>query len=631
MISKATNIEKTVGYIRASSDQQMAASPARQKADCREIAKRFQLLPIEDGGWYEEAKGRSGLRRDNRDALGRLLVDAQDGKFSHLVVSESSRLGREKLSHQMALYEQILDTGVRLFAGSREIELDNLASWILESVAAHEQRKESQTIAERSTSGKRSKLALQDENRKPEYIGPVLPGLMKVYLFQGEVLHIARYSDPPKKYTKSKGAVCELRPTDDLNEIDGIRAMFDAMADGKNSREAADVLNSYGIRTRKTKKFPDGNLWAPPEARNLARLRQYIGDYVVGEHRRGQFHKVTDGSEIIHGVCEPIIDRAVWEAAQGTLDALRRNPGRRSRDPQYLLSGLIFSPNGHPLYGSKAGSGKRTYTEYTGRIYEIGQRRLSILCELIDNAVLSELRGFLSDPAIIADMEAKLVEDLRTVEAVADPTAAELKSVRDKIERAMGKLFEVDNPRIAEYVEKEVAKLEKRERELKERQDRTRERGQRTAEVKKILGFLPTLLESPDPELGTALAACIDRVVLRRVGNGWEAVIEFPDGGGSIVLDDRKINGHLVCHQVADWIDERGETCNAEVSEMFGIKPSSVWHVINRANGRGRNIQRIRPGVYVSSGNNEPAEPSGWFSASEVLRSLALRELQIVA
>lgn len=616
---------RTAAYIRASSDQQMDASPARQKADCRAIAKRFDLPPIEEGGFYAEPQARSGLRMDNREALARLIVDAEKGLFDVVIIAEASRLSREEFLEQAALWKRIRDAGVRLYTDKGEMRFDDLASILQMAIDAHQANTESKNLAFRTTSGKRAKLALEDDNREAEYLNALIPGFKKEFHLGGKIVHVSRFRDPPRSYIKPKGAVCRIVPTDDPNELEAVKAMFQALADGKNSREAADAFNAYGIPT------PAGNPWIPSLIRQLARKREYIGECLVGQchdKKKPRFARVAQEPTIIENICPPIIDRETWDEAQRTLSVLRGNPGRQSRDPKYLLSGLVYSEAGLPMYGRKC-TGDRSYIEWKNPRVKLadGHQMLSIRCRYLDNAVLGLLKGMLSDPEAMRDVEESILEELRSVEAVADPTAAELQSVRETIERAAKRIVMVEDDGAVVAINAELRRLRAREKELRLSQDRTKERGQRTASVRNALAQLPALLESPAPELGNVLAAIIDRIVVSRTGAGWKAEIQLSEGE-TLPLEDRDICGEMICHKVADFIEERGQVTTEEITEAFGIRSRSVSGVIKRAISRGRAISKPGKGIYASTADIRSSEDRACGLTLRIFAALIMPELR---
>lgn len=595
--------ERTVAYIRASSDQQMAASPSRQKADCRAIAKRFELPPIEDDAFYAEDKGRSGLKRENRTALAQMILDAEDGKFNAVIIAETSRLSREEFLDQADLWKRIRDTGVRLYTSFGEVDFTDTGAVLQMVIHAQQAHQEAKTLAFRTTSGKRAKLALEDASREPEYLNGLVPGYMKQFHIGGKLVHVARYSDPARSYIKPKGAICRIVPTDNVKELKAVKAMFQALADGQNSREAADVFNSFGMRT------PDGNPWIPTLVRKLARKREYIGECLVGQYygkKKGQFASITPEPTIIENICPAIIDRATWDEAQRTLDILKGNPGRQSREPKYLLSGLVYSEAGLPMYG-RVCAGDVSYIEWKNPKLKPtlakDHKMLSIRCKYLDGAVLNLLKGILSDPEAMREVEESILEELRSVEAVADPTAAELQSVRETIERATKRIVLVEDDGAITAINAEIRRLRAREKELRQSHDRTKERGQRTLSVRNALAQLPALLDSPAPELGNVLSAIIDRIVVSRAGAGWSAEIQLMEGE-ILPLEDRDICGEMVCHKVADFIEERGQVTTEEITEAFGIRSRSVSGVIKRAISRGRAIEKVGKGVYTSAADS---------------------------
>lgn len=594
MISKATkkNAEKTAAYIRASSDKQMAASPTRQRGDCTEIAKRFDLPSPSD--WYVESAGRSGLKRKGRAALAQLLVDAQDGKFDYLVISEASRMSREKLKHQFELFQRITETGVRIFSDAGEIDLDDFASWMQYSFEGYKAREEAGRLGKRVVSGIRTKLGLTQEERDPEYLLRAYPGFVKRYYRDGKLIHTTRYSDPPKSFIKPPGAVCKLEITDDLEELEAVREVFDILASGQNSQVACEAFNNRGMKTK------NGNPWTPQEIRRLVRRRQFVGQMVYGQRTTAEFNKVTDGPTVFDDICPRLIDQRIYDEAIATLDALKTNMGRKSRFPKYMLSGLLVTPTGRKMFG-RVVSGKPTYSDSgTDERFprDADEGYLQIRCELIDNAVLAALRSHLLNPQNLEVIQKELIKEARLTDAVSDPTIAELNAVTEKLNQVAENAMYATHAKLLERMQEEMQKLEQRQEELQQHIERKEERKKRSAEVADLLAKLPRALGEPNPELSEIFAGLIRQLEISHDGLGWIARIDFAEGG-SIHLDDRDINGHMECHKTADVLMEKGEATTRELAEAVGIGVSAVNIRLKRAIQRGRPIVKKAKGVWV--------------------------------
>jgi hypothetical protein len=54
----------------------------------------------------------------------------------------------------------------------------------------------------------------------------------------------------------------------------------------------------------------------------------------------------------------------------------------------------------------------------------------------------------------------------------------------------------------------------------------------------------------------------------------------------------------MVCHQLADFIMERGQATTEEITQATGVPSKSVGCVVKRAVSRGRMIERKSLGVY---------------------------------
>jgi DNA invertase Pin-like site-specific DNA recombinase len=104
------------------------------------------------------------------------------------------------------------------------------------------------------------------------------------------------------------------------DEAETIREIFRGRADGKSWSELADVLNRAGHKPRRGERFVFSR------AKDIVRNDVYLG-------------VLRSGALVNRNAHEPIIDRALWEAANG-----HRGSTARSDATMFLLAGLVRCP-----------------------------------------------------------------------------------------------------------------------------------------------------------------------------------------------------------------------------------------------------------------------------------------------
>ena len=109
-----------------------------------------------------------------------------------------------------------------------------------------------------------------------------------------------------------------------------VREAFTLFARGGSLGKVADHLNVAGVRTRATKKAPNGNPWVITSARDFLRREVYIGVRTRGKDYREE------------GAHEALVDDVTWKRVQRRLKPKADGPVHRTRGEGHVLGeGLI--------------------------------------------------------------------------------------------------------------------------------------------------------------------------------------------------------------------------------------------------------------------------------------------------
>jgi site-specific DNA recombinase len=107
----------------------------------------------------------------------------------------------------------------------------------------------------------------------------------------------------------------------------------------RRRKTVADELNKAGYRTRNGSKFSDTTITRLIEDPTAKGIRRANHTKSLGEGRKWVPKPQTEWVEL---AIEPIIDTELWEEANRTLHAVRRNPRKPARRSVQLFAGLTF-------------------------------------------------------------------------------------------------------------------------------------------------------------------------------------------------------------------------------------------------------------------------------------------------
>lgn len=262
-------------------------------------------------------------------------------------------------------------------------------------------------IVKRTQRGKRAKIA---EGKLPGY-GP------------------APYGYTWRLAPKGRNAQHLVRVGLDSDPIKApvVRAMFTDLVHGRSLAQIAANLDAEGIPTPGRAAY-----WRPSSIRDILRNPVYCGDAYAdrwtfgGPTRRTFVERPVEERTLLPGVAEPIVDRTLWERAQGILDFNRTSVRRLPANPEdFLLRSRIRCVCCGSLMTPQSAHNRR-YLSY--RCTGVAQRRKHcpngshIAAPGIDADIWRRVEALLLNPERLADY----LDDL---EHEADPGAAERDAV----------------------------------------------------------------------------------------------------------------------------------------------------------------------------------------------------------
>ena len=121
--------------------------------------------------------------------------------------------------------------------------------------------------------------------------------------------------------------------------------------------------------------------------------------------------EVTHRKDVHPGQHAPIVDRAMWDAVQALLasNAGDRMAASRAKEPS-LLAGLLHDPAGRPMTATHAVKQGKRYRYYVSRPLLTETRAnaadaVRLPAAELERVVWDQVQAWLSDPAVIADVE----------------------------------------------------------------------------------------------------------------------------------------------------------------------------------------------------------------------------------
>ena len=349
-------------------------------------------------------RARSGRSMVGREALLRLLADAEAGQIDRVLVYKYDRLGRN-LAETSAIIAQLEDSGLEVVSVTEG--KDQLARGVQLVVAEHYSR----ALAERTRDG----------------------------LMQRFKQHASTGGPPPYGYQAvEENGTKRLRVSEP--EVAIVRGIFGDYLGGKGFKEIAHDLHRRGVPTRR------GGPWTFASVRAILRNLVYTGKVSFNRRRfklsRKTGHRVPEWRD--EG------DVMSWEdeslriiGADDHAEVLRRfadraRPESRPRASNSIrpFTGLIYCENGHRCYSRQSRNAKGNYYYYA---CGVRQRTSKDVC---DNAAV------VREDLLVRDITHTFGEVFADAEGIIAEATAEAErmvgSSREESARVKCQLVEID-------------------------------------------------------------------------------------------------------------------------------------------------------------------------------------------
>lgn len=409
------------GYVRVSTDEQvregygLAAQWQAVHSYC--AAQSWELAEV-----YSDA-GRSGKSLRGREALARLLDDAERRRFERVVFWKLDRLARN-LRDLLDICDRLEAAGVGIVSIQEGIDTGTAAGRMYRNVLGSLAEFERELIVERIKAG------IAEKARQGELVGPL-----------------------PLGYTRDEsGAITPDRVVAPL-----IRDAFARYATGEHSlREMARWANELGLRSL------EGNCIDRLSVRKILTNVAYMGQ-VAYYSRRG-------GGVVAKGKHPAIVDAALFAEVQKTLTCRRRYtpPARPFGREPYPLSGVAAcGACGAPLLGcASIVLGKYRYRHMRCSTAQRQGREACpqpmVRAEVLEAQIAAYVGGMRLPPEYLGEVVAELRR--RQQSAPADPS--EVEGLGREVERwrrlfVLGEIDEERYRREASPLRRRLAELQR--------------------------------------------------------------------------------------------------------------------------------------------------------------------------
>ena len=366
---------KTVIYARVSTLDQ---HPENQIIDLKDYVKRNDLELVEI---YED---KTSGAKESRPELDRMMKDARQKKFKHVVFWKVDRLGRNSVSW-INIHYILVQYKVNLYVGKSSSpydlnsEMDELVFKVLTSITTYDNK----LRLKRSVNGK-----IQSLKNGQTFVGGTVP----------------------VGYTVDNNKCLQIHPTE--SEI--VRDIFKRYLNGESTMDIKVWLNSTSLKPRRS------IVWGLGSIQKILKNPLYIGKqtfeftkkYPNSIDKNGKSTKRQEVFERVDIKIPPIIDVKVFENVQKKIE---ENPRMTSNNHKSLLKGIIECGHcGRKLGHRFRGKNNHYYGVCTEREWVIGQGskgkhinhcdlKKSLILEKTDSVVTENVLKIISTSSVVKE------------------------------------------------------------------------------------------------------------------------------------------------------------------------------------------------------------------------------------
>lgn len=417
MLDNNLKNNNAVIYARYSSAGQNETTIATQIKECTKIAteKGYKIIKT----YSDEAK--SG-RNDNRPEFQNMITDAEEGRFSTLIMYLPNRFARN-YRDSVKYYQKLKEYGVRILSPKNEYDgLIGDLIWLIDSDEAEK----------------------YSENLSATVVDALNSTVSNGFSIGGHRL---------LGYTSIESGKNRIVTVNE-DEAPIVRRIFQGVADGIPPKKIYDVLNQEGYRTANGKPFSINSF------QHALKNRKYIGEFWWKE-------------QMYPNIFPQLIDKDVFERVQNILSEKSHGNGGGKAKNSFLLSGKAFCGYcGSRLVGTTA---KKVFPYYNCSLKwrkkecsKKGEPSEDLEISII-NAVIHHLRKYIDTTQVAKTVEANYRKSV--INEKIKTTKSELSSIDKEFNKLMRTLYRTNVHSAISHINDNLEALEKRkEQKLKELQ-----------------------------------------------------------------------------------------------------------------------------------------------------------------
>lgn len=482
-------MQRAVGYLRVS-----PASAAEN--DTIENQRTFlirycQQHAIDLIDIYEDDQVTGALPMEHRRGGGRLLRDAESGRFDVILIYAIDRLGRDQIE-SLLVARQLNERGLQLLSMTEPFDTRTPMGMFFFSLMAGKAEMERHQILARTALGK----------QKAAEEGRWNGGRRHPYGYRLEERHLVPY--PP--------------------HAEVVRRIFALAAEGMSAGAVGRLLTAEGIPG------PDSEVWGASTVRRILANRLYTGEAVYRTFQvirsRGESKLIrSDPSAHISYTVPALITVEQFQRAQQALQ-IRRPERRRSYD--YLLTGFLRCSCGAPMGGTAMTRGAHVYRYYRCSSRERGACQPcggpKIPSDAIEAAVWAQIEGYIREPEMLlgelrqtAHQLVEPFDEIASAEQALAAKAVEQERITGAYTRGiLGADADAILARELLRIKRESQELTERLEDLQARELRQRVVAEQLAAAEETLHWLSGLTREPDFDTRRrALQRLLETIVVR--------------------------------------------------------------------------------------------------------------------
>jgi site-specific DNA recombinase len=365
-------------YARVSTEDQAERGTIKSQLDFLRRYVDLHELPL--AGEYVDDGISGTIPLKDRPEGGRLLADAEAGRFDAIIVYRVDRLGRS-LRALLDAHDTLADHGVAIRSGTEPIDTTTPIGAFIFQLLSSLAELEKNTISERTSRGRHPVTADGKWTNGPIPFGYELDA-------KGHLVTSARRVEAL-----------------DITEAELVAQIFARMAGGETTiNKEYERLNVLGIPREmrfggeKARVHSNARGWQFSSLQQLLHNPTYKGEGAM----ESRFGRVALPSPAI-------VDAATWDAAQAAMLRNRRMSTKNAKH-DYWLRGLIRCENCGRTYSGAFFAGQRRYRCCGGTRLHPGPDGKTERCfaehlpaDWIEDAVWQECRAFILNPGPALD------------------------------------------------------------------------------------------------------------------------------------------------------------------------------------------------------------------------------------